>query len=428
MRAANKVGFTLDESELLRRIVGKKKLEEVKEWKSKIENKIKENKLFAEISGILWKILEDSASYSFNKSHSISYASACAATAYLKFKYPKEFFVSLLRLSQYEQNPIKEVSIIYKELPYFDIKLLPPHILKSKNNYEIEGSNIRMGLNSVKSISDKALAKLDNFKTIYSSKFNIFKAAKAAGLNLSVVSNLIWAGSLDDMLTQSRALTQMEYVLWNILTDTEKAWAFKLEKDYNSDLIEIVKALNEKITNEKGKPIIKDSRRLTIRNKFELHKDMYNENRKNIDLFKYFAERELLGFSYSKTLYDMYSPHTDDLIYIGDVLGELEGSEVKFVADVAEIDLIKTRKGNPCMKLKAKDHTGEIRVMVFDNKYDNSITKSIEASGRMIKAGDIVICQGIKKDGDCIFGSLVTAQNANVFLKISKMPKKNESL
>jgi DNA polymerase-3 subunit alpha len=67
MQMAHKIGFTLDEAEVLRRIVGKKKLEEVKSWKQKIEDKVKENNLDPAISGLLWKILEQSASYSFNK-------------------------------------------------------------------------------------------------------------------------------------------------------------------------------------------------------------------------------------------------------------------------------------------------------------------------------------------------------------------------
>ena len=36
MKMANKIGFSLDEAELLRRIVGKKKVSEVKKWKKKI--------------------------------------------------------------------------------------------------------------------------------------------------------------------------------------------------------------------------------------------------------------------------------------------------------------------------------------------------------------------------------------------------------
>lgn len=67
MKMATKIGFSLDEAEILRRIVGKKKVEEVKKWKIKIENKIKENKLPKEAGEILWNVLEDSANYSFNK-------------------------------------------------------------------------------------------------------------------------------------------------------------------------------------------------------------------------------------------------------------------------------------------------------------------------------------------------------------------------
>jgi DNA polymerase-3 subunit alpha len=67
MKMSNKIGFTLDEAEVLRRIVGKKKVEEVKKWKEKIAEKIKENKLAPEIGDILWRILENSANYSFNK-------------------------------------------------------------------------------------------------------------------------------------------------------------------------------------------------------------------------------------------------------------------------------------------------------------------------------------------------------------------------
>lgn len=72
MKMSNKIGFTLDEAEVLRRIVGKKKVEEVKKWKEKIADKIKENNLAPEIGDILWRILENSANYSFNKSHSMS--------------------------------------------------------------------------------------------------------------------------------------------------------------------------------------------------------------------------------------------------------------------------------------------------------------------------------------------------------------------
>ena len=79
MQMAHKIGFTLDEAEILRRIVGKKKVSEVRKWKKKIREKVKQGGLDKEIGDILWSVLQDSANYSFNKSHSISYASLAAS-------------------------------------------------------------------------------------------------------------------------------------------------------------------------------------------------------------------------------------------------------------------------------------------------------------------------------------------------------------
>ena len=67
MKMATKVGFSLDESEQLRRIVGKKKVDQMATWQQKIRDKVVENDLDPVIADILWKVAEDSANYSFNK-------------------------------------------------------------------------------------------------------------------------------------------------------------------------------------------------------------------------------------------------------------------------------------------------------------------------------------------------------------------------
>ena len=114
-------------------------------WKEKIAQKIKENNLDPKIGDVLWKVAEDSANYSFNKSHSISYATLAAWTTYLKFKYPQEFFLALLKLSKYEPDSHAEIRKITQELPHFDMELLSPDLAKSSLDFSIEGSNIRFG-------------------------------------------------------------------------------------------------------------------------------------------------------------------------------------------------------------------------------------------------------------------------------------------
>lgn len=61
------IGFTLEDAETVRRIVGKKKVEEMKLWEEKIKAKIQERNLDPKIGEVLWKIADDSSKYSFNK-------------------------------------------------------------------------------------------------------------------------------------------------------------------------------------------------------------------------------------------------------------------------------------------------------------------------------------------------------------------------
>lgn len=427
MRAANKIGFSLDEAEQLRRVIGKKKREEMPVWEKRVYELCNKNNLPKEVGKILWDIMDASKDYSFNKSHSVSYASMSAATAYLKFKYPKEFFTCLLELSSFEPNPIEQVSKIYKELPYFGIKLLAPHILLSDNNFKIEGDNIRMGLSSVKSISEQSISKLQKFKSQYSNKFEIFMAAKSAGLNLAVISALILTGSLDDMLTESRAKTQLEYVLWNTLTDNEKNWAIKLGALHNYDLMKIVKLLNTDIKATTGKPIIKDSRRQTIRKKIDPHITLYNYNKRNQRLCNWYFENLLLGFSYSTTLYDIYRDKLENLTPLNQAMTELQNTEVTTIGKVIKATVSQSRvKKTPYLRLQITDSNAEAKIMMFNMSHHNYIEEYLINNKRMPEENDIVIVTGEKKDGDCIFAKVIGLQDIKMFGKISQLPKENE--
>ena len=79
----------------------------------------------------------------------------------------------------------------------FNIKLLPPHLTKSNMDFSIEGNDIRFGLLSIKGVSDKAVEKINDFKNEYSTKFEVFAAAKEAKVNVGVLSALIQAGALE---------------------------------------------------------------------------------------------------------------------------------------------------------------------------------------------------------------------------------------
>ena len=418
MQMAHKIGFTLDEAEILRRIVGKKKTDEIKAWKKKIESKIKQNKLAKEIGEILWKIMEDSANYSFNKSHSLAYAALAAVTIYLKFNYPQQFFLSLLKMSRNEPDPIGEISKIQKEMHEFNIQLLPPHIIKSTMDFSIEEKDIRFGLLSIKGISDKSIEKLNSFRNKYSNKFEIFQAAEEADLNIGALSALIQAGALSGF-NQSRSKIVLEAQLWNILTSKEKRYVISFAEKFDYDLIKIIKHLN-KFTDEKSHIVIKDNRLKTIKNKYEPYLQIYNQNSKSESFANWYYEKKLLGYTYNKSLKEIFSEKRENLNYISDIIDIPINTKIAFVGQIDEefSGVSKNEKKTRYVRLKISDETGYINVLIFNDNIENNKL----LNNKSFEEGNIVIVKGLKRD-DCIFGDLVAIQDQQIYMKLNDLKK-----
>lgn len=418
MQMAHKIGFTLDEAEILRRIVGKKKIDEIKAWQKKIESKIKQNKLPKEVGEILWKIMEDSANYSFNKSHSLAYAALAAVTIYLKFNYPQQFFLSLLKMSRNEPDPIGEISKIQKEMHEFGIELLPPHIIKSDMDFSIEDKDIRFGLLSIKGISDKSIEKLNSFRNKYSNKFEIFQAAEEADLNIGVLSALIQAGALSGF-NQSRSKIVLEAQLWNVLTSKEKKYVISFAEKFDYDLIKIIKHLN-KFTDEKNHIVIKDTRLNTIKNKYDPYLKIYNQNSKSESFANWYYEKKLLGYTYNKNLKEIFSEKRENLKYIYDLAEEPINSKIAFVGQIEEVysGVSKNEKKTRYVRLKISDETSSISVLIFNDNIENNKLLNNKA----FEDSNIVIVKGLKKN-DCIFADLVAIQDHEIYMKLNDLKK-----
>lgn len=424
MKMAVKIGFSLEEAESLRRIVGKKKKKEMEEWKKKVEDKVIQNNLPSEISAIYWKILEDSASYSFNFSHSASYASLSAATAYIKFKYPRQFFLSLLKMTRNEPDPISEITKIEKELSNFRLKLLPPDLVKSEMDFSIEDNNIRFGLMSIKGVSEKTIEKLNKFRNKFSNKFQIFQAAEEAGLNIGILSSCLQAGCLETF-GKTRSWLTLECQIWNMLTPREHKLILPLGEQFNYDLVKVIQHLNT-ITNEKGAKIIKDSRMATMRRDYEPYKQIYLQNKSSEDFANWYYEKTLLGYTYTKSLRDIFLEKNHHLEVIKDVAGKLEKTPVFFVGSIKEFSTgVSKAKKTKYIKMLISDETGDINTMMFnpkdrDGQVQDKIGDCEVLNGRSMKEEDIVIVKG-KKMGDSVFADLIAVQSNKIYMKLKDL-------
>jgi DNA polymerase-3 subunit alpha len=421
MKMAVKVGFTLDESEQLRRIVGKKKVDQIEAWKQKIEDKIKENDLTEEIGNVLWKVAEDSANYSFNKSHSISYAILAAWTVYLKFNYPKEFFLSLLKSTQYEPDPHEEISKISKELIYFDMRLLAPDLIKSDSDFKIENRDIRYGLNSIKGISTKVLESLIDFRqNSFSNKYDLFIAAKESGLNIGALSALIQAGALDS-LSSDRCRLVLEAQTFNILTDREKIQFVNIGSIYNYDILHSIKEVVSKdMVGDDNKKIMTAKRFETFKKKYEPYKEIYEKNVKHQKFANWFFEKKLLGYSYSYNIRDIFKD-SDDKRFTSSL--EFRATEnntnIRVVGWVSEAEKRTSRNQNKYLKVNLQDELGSVTAMLMDGR-DNKMTQYFENGGKIPKEDSVVVLTG-RKSNDTMFLDNLFILDEKIYMKLSEL-------
>jgi len=421
MKMAVKVGFTLDEAEQLRRIVGKKKVDQMPAWKAKIEEKIISNKLDSAIGDVLWRVAEDSANYSFNKSHSISYAHLAAITVYLKFTYPQEFFLSLLKFAKFEPNSHEEIAKISQELSHFDIILLPPDLNKSDIDFKIEGKNIRYGLNSIKGVSTKVLQALLDFREdSFANKYEIFLSAKQAGLNIGTLSALVQAGLLDSFVQSNRPRLVLEAQTFNILTDREKRNFLALGDKYNYDIINSIHAAKKQdMVGDDNRKMFTQKRFETFRKKYQPYKDIYEMNKEHTKYANWFFEEKLLGYSYSHNIREVFS-YEDDFNSADDVKELGDRANVKFVGVLTDIMRRTSRNGNKYARLTMQDEGGVLEGLFLDGSRDARLTNYLDSGKKLPKKSDVVIIYGSKGD-DIVFIDKIFPLKDKIYMKLSEL-------
>lgn len=101
-----------------------------------------------------WTVVEQAAKYSFNASHSLSYAYDSLYGAYLKSHYPLEYYT--VALNYYGDDSVRTLKLT-DELSFFDIKLKPIKFRYSKGDYSPskEDNSIYKGIQSIKYMNAK---------------------------------------------------------------------------------------------------------------------------------------------------------------------------------------------------------------------------------------------------------------------------------
>ena len=166
-------GRTYGGADKFRKAIGKKDIALVKSESAKLYQEIIDNGYGAEIAKQISDELSTKGGYLFNKSHSALYSVLTLKTAYLKKKYPVEFFCALLNQKRDDYGALNKYILDAKE---FGVTLTPPHLNKSDRGFSVHDGKILFGLEAIKGVGEKfvnslleerANGKFENFNNFY---------------------------------------------------------------------------------------------------------------------------------------------------------------------------------------------------------------------------------------------------------------------
>ncbi len=209
--ARDLAGFTLAEADTLRKAIGKKIKTLLDEQKEKLINGMIKNGINSGTANAIWDLFPPFARYGFNRSHAACYAMISYETAYLKAHYPVEFMASLLNISGTE---IERINFLVNEARHLNIKVLPPDINLSFQDFTVDGPNIRFGLAAVKNVGMNIVNVIIEERGRggpFADLSNFLARVQHRDLNKKSLESLIKAGAFDSFnLERGQLLANIE--------------------------------------------------------------------------------------------------------------------------------------------------------------------------------------------------------------------------
>lgn len=343
MAAAQKVaGYSLGGADILRRVMGKKKKEELDKQYTTFYDGMKENGYSDGAVEALWNTLLPFAGYAFNKSHSAAYGVISYWTAYLKAHYPAEYLAALLTSVKDDKD---KLALYLNECRRLGITVLSPDVNESEMNFTPVGENIRFGLSGVRAVGEGVVAGILEAKANkgnFESFEDYVKKVPVQACNKRAVESLIKSGAFDSLDHKRLGLTLVAEEILASASKSKKAEAvgqFDLFSAFGVDIME----------------------ETVVPNKEWDQKTLLAFEREMLGLYVSAHPLDGVDLSHESPLPIAYL--IDDSIHHED--------EVKIGGLVTHVEHRISRAGKPWASATIEDKDGSIEVVFFGKNYDN---------------------------------------------------------
>ncbi len=190
-------GFEPAEAETLRRAIGKKIHELMASLKDKFLTGCAANDVTPAVATQLWKDMEQSQDYSFNKAHAACYALIAYRTAWLKANHPCEYMAALISSVM---NTKDRVPLYVNACHEMGIDVLPPDVNTSQTDFAVVEGKIRFGLNAVKNVGEtaaRAIIRARDEGGPFESIWDFTERVDPQVVNKRALESLVKCGALD---------------------------------------------------------------------------------------------------------------------------------------------------------------------------------------------------------------------------------------
>ena len=156
MRMAQEIaGYSLGEADLLRRAMGKKKVEEmIAQRKRFVEGAAELKGMEEKLANDIFDTMEKFAGYGFNKSHAAAYALIGYHTGYLKRHFPVEFLAASMSL---DIGNTDKLAAFFQEAKRLKIPVLAPDVNSSTADFDVRGGAVVYALGALKGVGLEAM-------------------------------------------------------------------------------------------------------------------------------------------------------------------------------------------------------------------------------------------------------------------------------
>lgn len=345
-------GFTGGEADTLRKGIGKKIPEVLKNMGQKFIDGAVENGVPREVVEKIWRDILGFADYAFNKSHSACYALIAYWTAYLKAHYPDAFMAALMTS---DHDDIDRLAIEISECRHMGLQVLSPDVNESFSEFAVvPGQNaIRFGMTAVKGVGAGAAEEIirarDEGK--FTSVEDFARRVSVSKVNKKAWESLIKAGAFDTLGDRSDLLFNLENLL---------AFASKIQKEALSGQTNLFGDLSSDASMQPSVSL-------------QPAPTKYTEKERLL------WERELLGLYISAHPLDDFDHYFEEqTVSLASLTPQNDGAKVTVGGLISTIRTIVTKSGTKMAFIGLEDKTGEGEVIVFPNLFEQVGAKLVQ--------------------------------------------------